>query len=284
LLFAVFVALFVVSRSARADEPSQKLEWKSEWSTFRPAEYVATGVLGTAALYTTFVMKPASSPHWTGGILFDDSARDALRLRSPGARDTIRTASDITAVTTVVLAVGVDSIVVPLARRSDAVALQLTLMDAESFAMSMLVTSSLYNTVGRARPSYEDCQRDPSFDPLCSTGATASFPSGHTTAAFTAAGLSCAHHLNLSLYGSPLADGLACGGEIALAAATATFRVMGDRHYVTDVLAGSVIGFGFGFGAPMLLHYGTHGHADRSVTIAPMGGTSTAGLIATGTF
>lgn len=286
LVLAALFAVVASVRPARADEPPTKLEWKSDWPTFRPAEYVATGALGAAALYTTFVMKPPAEPHWTGGILFDDGARDALRLRSPGARDTIRNVSDVTAVASVVLVVGVDSLVVPLARDRRDVALQLTLMDAEAFAMSMLVTTSMYNTIGRARPSYADCQRDPSFDPLCNTGATASFPSGHTTAAFTAAGLACAHHVSLALYGSPLADGLACGGEIALAAATATFRVMGDRHYVTDVLTGGVIGFGFGFGAPMLLHYTwrARGRADSSVTFAPMGGGGTAGVIATGKF
>jgi len=84
----------------------------------------------------------------------------------------------------------VDSLAVPLLRQHPGVAMQLMLMDAESFAISTLITNTMFNTVGRTRPSYEDCQRNPSFDPLCRSGDTTSFPSGHTNGAFTAAGLS----------------------------------------------------------------------------------------------
>ncbi|MFW5740004.1 MAG: hypothetical protein ACOC1F_06525 [Myxococcota bacterium] len=47
-------------------------------------------------------------------------------------------------------------------------------------------------TVGRARPSILECAEDPDYDGACdvnSTGRTASFYSGHTSMAFTSAGL-----------------------------------------------------------------------------------------------
>jgi membrane-associated phospholipid phosphatase len=277
------LAVMTMARPCRADGGRNELAWNAAWPTFRPAEYVVTATAGTAALLAYFALPTRDQPRWNGGILFDDAARNALRVQSPAARDRVRTLSDVTALSTLIWAVGVDSILVPLARRSGSVAWQLTLIDAESFALSTLVTTTMYKTIARGRPSYADCARDPSFDPLCDSGATASFPSGHTNIVFTAAGLSCAHHAHLALYGGGVADGLACGGTIALASATAAFRVIGDRHYVSDVLVGGAIGFSTGFAVPMLLHYAVPSH-DAAFTIAPMQGAAPAGLVIAGVF
>jgi membrane-associated phospholipid phosphatase len=282
----VLIALFV-SRPASADEAKDAgtLAWNPEWPKFRPPEYVVTGVVGAASLGAFFLLNAPKNPHWTGGILLDDDLRSALRLRSPGLRDAARTASNWTAITTVVVAVGVDSVLVPLLRHKPDVAMQLALMDAESFAVSTLITTSLFETVGRARPSYADCQRDPNFDPLCHSGSTSSFPSGHTNGAFTAAGLSCAHHLHLALYGSPLADTLACAGEIAVAGSTGGLRVLGDRHYATDVWAGAIIGFAAGYGMPTLLHYGKAGATTQaSLVVQPVSASFPFGPAISGTF
>lgn len=252
-------------------EPSAKLSWPHP--TFRPAEYVVTGIFGLAAAGVFLMAKGPATPRWTGGILFDNAVRDALRLRTPSGRDASRTAGDVTAFTAVLVVAGVDSLLVPLVRGSGEVAVQALLVDAEAFAVNALVTTSAYTFIGRARPSYEDCQRDRSFDPLCNSGATSSFWSGHTALAFTAAGISCAHHAYLHVYGSPTADALGCAGMITLASATATFRVLGDRHYATDVITGAAVGFGIGYGVPTLLHY-TAGPHEGGVTVAP----SSAGL------
>ena len=277
------VAALTMARPYRADGDRNELAWNAAWPTFRPAEYVVTATAGTAALLAFFALPMREEPRWTGGILFEDAARDALRVRSPAARDLVRTLSDVTALSTLIWTVGIDSLLVPLARRSGSVAWQLTLIDAESFALSTLVTTTMYKTIGRARPSYADCLRDPSFDPLCNSGRTASFPSGHTNMAFTAAGVSCAHHMHIALYGGGFPDGLACGGTIAMASATAAFRVLGDRHYVSDVIVGGAIGFGTGFAVPMLLHYAVPAH-DTSITIAAMQGAAPAGLVIAGVF
>jgi len=280
----------LLATNAAADEaqtPTQdpsSLTWDPSWPTFRPAEYVLTGVAGAAALGTFLFVKPPTVPHWTGGILFDDAGRDAFRLRSPSARDFSRHLSDYTAAGAVVLTIGVDSILIPLLRKSDRVALQLVLMDLEAFAYSTLTTTVLFTGAARARPSYADCQRDPSFDPLCDSGATSSFPSGHANAAFTAAGLTCANHARLPIYGGGAADTFACIGSLTLATTTASLRVLGDRHYVTDVLTSAGIGFGFGYGVPTLLHYASWGRDTSKVSLLPMGGNSSYGLMAIGNF
>jgi membrane-associated phospholipid phosphatase len=282
----VFAIAFTASTLSQAAAPLQPegLSWNPSWAKFRPLEYVLTGVAGVASVGIYFYLKPPAQPHWTGGILFDDSARDALRVRSPNGLARVRSLSDLTALTSAALVVGVDSLVVPLARGKSDVALQLVLMDAEAYAFSTLLTTTTFNIAGRARPSYEDCQRDPSFDKLCGSGSTASFPSGHANASATAAGLSCAHHTRLALYGNAWADAIACGTTAALALSTAAFRVMGDRHYVSDVVVGDVIGFSIGYSVPTLLHYVSGSTTAATVTLAPLSGGSVYGMAASGVF
>jgi membrane-associated phospholipid phosphatase len=157
-------------------------------------------------------------------------------------------------------------------------------MDAESFALSSVFTFALYDSIGRARPSYLDCQRDPTFDVQCITSPTASFPSGHVNQVFTAAGLSCAHHTHLPIYGNRLADALACARDVTMATADGLFRIMGDRHYLTDVLAGGAIGFAFGYVLPLAVRYTTdRPRAISELSLTPMDGNRM-GIVASGRF
>ena len=249
---ATALAWSALSAPAHAAEP---LEWNPAWPRFRPSEYVVTGFAGAASLGIYFGIYNASEPRWTGGILFDEAVRGALREHTRRALGAARFTSDLTVLTSLTWTVSIDSLAVPLLRQRSEIAAQLTLMNVEAFAISSLITNSMFKVIGRARPSYQDCERDPYFDSLCHLNDTSSFPSGHTSSAFTAAGLSCAHHLHLNLYGDRRADVLACAGSLALASVTGTLRMVGDRHYLSDVLVGAIIGFGVGYGVPTLLHY-----------------------------
>ncbi|MGO9834044.1 MAG: phosphatase PAP2 family protein [Polyangiaceae bacterium] len=266
--------------------PSPELRWNDDWPRFRLWEYAVTGTVGPAAIAEYIWLPGPSQPHWTGGILFDDAVRDALRLRSTSALRVAWTAADVVGVSVTVVAVGVDSLIVPLSRGSSDVALQTTLMDLEAYALSSIVTITLYSTVGRARPSYADCKANPSFSPDCDVAAYDSFPSGHTNEAFTAAGLSCANHAHLPIYGSRLADTLACIRDVTLASFEGTLRIMGDRHYASDVLTGAAIGFGFGFGVPTLLHYrgNAQSGAGGGLLVSPVLGAGRLGLVASAPF
>ena len=275
--------------AARADPqpqsppPDKRLRWDEDRPRFRPVEYVVTGVVGPAAIAMYIWLPAQRQPHWVGGILFDDAVRNALRVRSPSALQAVWTASDVVNVSEEVLAVGLDSLVIPLLRGSPDVAVQLGLMDAESFALGSVLTFSLYDSVGRARPSYEDCQQNPS-GPGCTVSPTASFPSGHTAEVFISAGVSCAHHGHVPIYGSRLADDLACARDLTLATADGVLRIMGDRHYTTDVLAGAALGFAFGYGVPTLLHYrASRGRSLATWTVSPMVGRQP-GIGVMGTF
>jgi membrane-associated phospholipid phosphatase len=149
--------------------------------------------------------------------------------------------------------------------------------------------SSLYDVTGRARPSYADCKAGTSVDPLCNAGAYASFPSGHTSAAMTGAGLICAHHGALPLYGGAW-DVAACAEGLTVATTVGVLRIMADRHYASDVLTGGAIGFFSGYGLPMLLHYRKSpigevvSRDDIKVAIAPGAGAAAIGAQLLGIF
>ncbi len=286
LAVPALAVLLLAPASARADpaaDPQPALHWDEDRPRFRPAEYVVTAVVGAAAWDMYYWLPSQPEPHWIGGILFDDAVRNAIRLRSPAALQTDWAFSDAVDGLLVGLVMGVDGFIVPLARGSSDVAIQVSLMNAESFALSSVVTFSLYDSVGRARPSYEDCQRNHG-GPGCNTSPTASFPSGHTAEAFTAAGMSCANHAYLPLYNSAFWDAFACARDLTLAATDAVLRMMGDRHYLTDTLVGGLIGFGFGYGLPTVLHYraSTSRHA-LSWTVSPLVG-SQQGVAVVGAF
>jgi membrane-associated phospholipid phosphatase len=280
---AAFLTMSVPA-TARADPapPDPPLRWDEERPRFRPIEYVTTGLFGGAAIAMFWWAHPQTRPHWIGGIYFDDAVRDALRLRSPSALQTVWAISDALDVSLVALVVGVDSLAVPVLRGSPDVAVQLGLMDAEAYAYSSTLTFAMYDEIGRARPSYEDCQRDPSFVG-CNISPTASFPSGHTNEAFTAAGLSCANHHFVPLYGSVVWEGVACARDVVLATADGVLRIMGDRHYATDVLTGAAIGFGFGYGVPTLLHYAARVRSSTAWSLTPVAG-SELGMAFVGSF
>lgn len=220
---------------------------------FHPVEYVVTGITAPIAIAEYFVVKPQGA-HWIGGILFDDQARDALRLRSAEDARRVWNMADGFGVTLVLVVGALDSVIVPLVRGDVDVAWQTSLMNGESFALGSLLTFTLYDTIGRARPGYVECKNG-TLTYGCDGSTTASFPSGHVNEAFTAAGLSCAHHLYGHLYKNRVADAFACTRDIGLATTEAILRIMGDRHWASDVIVGSAIGFGFGFALPVMLHY-----------------------------
>lgn len=260
-LFACLLVLLPLAPPrVAADEPAAvsgepRLHWNPAWPNFRPIGYWLTGASILGAIGATVLLKYPDDARWKGGILFDDAFRDALRARNAGARDAIRIASDVTLLTSIAQVAIIDSVLVPMLDRSPGVAAQLSLINAQAFAVNILIATLLFKAVARERPLIPDCQRDTNFDPLCTTGAYASFPSSHTSNAFTAAGLTCVHHTYLPIYGSKPWDIGACVESLALATATGLFRIIGDRHHTTDVLIGAAIGFSIGYFYPWLWHY-----------------------------
>jgi membrane-associated phospholipid phosphatase len=106
-------------------------------------------------------------------------------------------------------------------------------LEASVIASGILCPLLKYS-VGRARP-YQTAQDNDVFDPF---GGGMSFPSGHTTQAFTvAAVVACTYDEH------PLVGGVA----FAAAAGVGLSRINSDAHYASDVLAGAILGTWVGY-------------------------------------
>ena len=98
----------------------------------------------------------------------------------------------------------------------------------QSLLYAGAMTRSLKLVAGRFRP--EDDLGAYQFSPF--TGENASFPSGHTTAAFAIVTPWVLYYPNPVTY-----------GLFVVASGTAVARIAHDKHWPTDVLAGAAIGF-----------------------------------------
>ena len=241
---------------AQAEDAEHRLEWKAHWRRFDAIEYAATAAVLGGFLVVEFGVESRDEARWEGGILFDESVRSGAVAESREGRDRAARTSDVLAIVPQAQAF-IDTIAIPLATDSGNwdVAWQTTVMNAQAFGFVGLLSRLGHRVVARARPDLEECERDPEYAERCFIGELASFPSGHTSSAAVGAGLVCAHHAYLPLYGGGAADLAACATGIAFSSANGYLRLVADRHYASDVIVGAVLGFGAGFGLPLLLHY-----------------------------
>lgn len=249
-MLAALIATLLNAPEASAKE----LAWPEKYPRIRVGEYVAIGALLGVNLYVAFGMKQRSEAGWQGPVLFDTAARNAFRLRDREARESLSLASDLTLFIPQFQPVVLDA-AIAIARGSWETAWQIEMMSAMGAGITGVLTRIPLYTVQRERPDVAECRRDPSYSSFCNAGPYLSHPSGHTSFAFTGAALSCAHHLRLHLWDSRTADIATCVAGMTLATFTAVSRLMMDRHWATDVVAGALIGLGSGFGVAYLLHY-----------------------------
>lgn len=234
------------------------LLWQSRWRKFSVAEGVITGASLATALGSLFV--PVRPTAWNQpGFLFDEPARNAVRVRSEGWRLNVRDTSDVLLSLSTMYPFLVDSLMVAWWHRGSAtVATQMALMNAEAMAIGAGVQGVVSALFSRERPFGRDCDEESrvgSTRDCQSYNRYRSFFSGHSSQAFVGAMLTCAHHANIPLYGSVAADRTACVTHIAVAATVATMRVLADVHYASDVITGAIVGSGVGLAVPYLLHY-----------------------------
>lgn len=259
-VLAVALALFV-SVEARAQQGGTRLRgqpapslWRHEWPTFGWAEGAATVAAGVGTAILA-LESPPTQPKWRGGILFDDAVRDSVRLSSPGARKTARRVGDMPYYAAGLLPLIVDPLLVAgLGRGDGKAALNLELVSWEAFSYAGFLSFVSTRLSVRERPDSTECVRNAS-DPSTCPHDTEAFWSGHTSIVMASAGLVCANHRYMALWGGGLPDVAACAVAGTGAVVTAVSRMMADRHYSTDVLAGTAIGLAAGYGVPTLLHY-----------------------------
>ncbi len=228
-----------------------------------------------------------------GGILFDSPLRNALVAKSLKGRRQAANISDILWPLTQQFPV-IDALLTPIL--SDEcnfdVALQMTLINWQVLGVTGLFTRAAQHIAGRSRPSLQECAANPHYSGSCdpdSVGRTASFISGHTSMSFAAAGLTCAHHQALPLYGGNAADAAICALTVATATTTGVLRIVADRHWPTDVMLGALLGTATGYGLPRLLHYHQPAHVrvkelNAQLTLVPYASDSRAGAAFIGVF
>ena len=230
------------------------LIWK--WSRFSTADYLLT--TGAAAItLTAAIVKPRAQHSLHGGILFDNAVRDALRVRPLANRYIFRDASDVGLSLAITWPFAADALTAAWwYRGSRDVAQEMALIDLQTLAISGALQGATNVFVSRERPYGRNCGSDqlPSDAIDCAnSGHYRSFFSGHSSFSFTSAALICVHHFENELLGPPW-DAISCAGGYAVATTTATFRVVSDMHYATDVITGALLGTIVGYGVP-LLHY-----------------------------
>jgi len=128
-------------------------------------------------------------------------------------------------------------------KKNDYRARETGVLSAEAMINSMIVEGALKGITQRARP-LDGHERSEFFD------GGSSFPSGHATQAWAVATV-IAHE-----YKDRPAVQIAAYG---IASAVSVARFTGHKHYISDVLAGSALGFGIG-------KYVYHAHHRESLT------------------
>ena len=234
------------------------LVWK--WGRFSTADYFVTGAAGAVTLAAAIV-HPRAQHSLGGGLWFDDSVRRALRADTLANRYIFRDASDVGLSLMVSWPFAADALTAAWwYRGSREAAQEMALIDLEALAVTGALQGVTNVLVSRERPYGRACGTEelPSDAIDCANPVHyRSFFSGHASFSFTSAALICAHHFENDLLGSPW-DALSCAGGYAVATTTATFRVVADVHYATDVLTGALMGTLVGYGIP-LLHYSQRG-------------------------
>jgi membrane-associated phospholipid phosphatase len=216
------------------------------------SDVIVTGAAAGVALAAAIV--PPHSAHVKGGVLYDEGARDVLRISSRDGRYMARDASDVGASLMTTWPFLVDALLTAWWYRGDVkLARNMTLVAAETIVLTSAVQGVTNTVASRERPYGRLCgDAIPENTVDCEGNVRyRSFFSGHSAATFASAGVLCWNHLGLRLIGGPW-DVVTCVTGYAVAASTALFRVMSDMHYATDISLGAVIGTSVGLVVPWM--------------------------------
>jgi membrane-associated phospholipid phosphatase len=302
---SALLVVALLSSSARADDPTptptkphSKLEWNEEWPRFRPAEIAFTGGM-TLNVAMALFLYGAPRRNWDGPILFDKPLRNVLTVGDRDTRNLLASVSDGLYYALAVYPLFDTLITAGAVHGNGDLTVQMLAIDLESYALGGAIALSAEKT-GRTRPMIHECERNASYDKKCGNDANlnSSFLSGHTTIGFVGAGLLCAHHLNVPLYGGGAPDTATCVAGMSAAITGGVLRLMTDNHYTSDVILGAGVGVAAGYLMPTLLHYGRRGSLKRGSflpqfripaagafgVVAPMAGPTHGGLSFTGAF
>lgn len=277
----------LVAANARADPvvtesaPKVKREAKKGWPEAVPRmrwwEYAGGAALLGGSLAIRFAVDVSGEPTWKNGNAFDDAVYEAVLIESPFRYDAWRTVGDLAYYSGFTWAV-LDPLIAGIAY-DWGTALQMTMMNLEAFSVYSMILNVSQAIVRRERPVRRECADPVKANALqvnCaddSPDANRSFIGGHTGTVATSATLTCIHHANIRLWGSPGADALPCVTMAAMTATVFTSRTLTGRHALSDNLLGVGVGVFSGL-VPWALHYAIpkfEGHAADSAVARPTG-------------
>jgi membrane-associated phospholipid phosphatase len=247
-----------------------------------PWDVVAASAFGVGTVVLQLTYTPATTPNWSGGILFDDWVRRVLRLSSDNARVAAASVSNFLLYAMAALPFADAWLGAGLTHGRPDVALKLTLLDAEALLATTFATLGGQHLTLRTRPFVTLCAHVPNSRE-CTDGSAqdTSFPSGHTSIAFTAAVLECVNHAHLDVNHDGW-NGVACPVSMVAAGLTGLLRIASDRHYASDVIIGGLLGAGIGYLVPTL-HFALVSD-DGNTAVIPIMGPGYAGLALAGGF
>lgn len=243
-----------MSQTASADP---EVEWKPSWRRVGATEYVVTGALLSEYVIIRFLVPPSGGAAWSSTLPMDAPARDTLRLTTRGARRTADIVSSGLDYGLLAHSLVVDPWIVAGAVHEDGdVGFQLFIIGLGSHSASLALTATVKRLARRQRPFSLSCRREANYARECGTeDEYRSFFSNHSASTATSAGLICAHHTALPLYGGGIADAAACVVACSIAVTTGVLRVASDQHWLSDVLTAQAIGATLGFVLPTVIYY-----------------------------
>lgn len=249
--------VLTLTAQARADEPKKDDGHRLVWNypRFRTWEFIAAGAVSVGNISMEVAYSKNPPDRWTGPILLDRPARNFFR---GGTEHSRLLADDISdhlwnGTTYYVL---LDGLVTPLVsdKFNTDVAFQLTLLNWQAIGTAGLLARIAHVTVGRTRPSLQGCSNEEGAENKCEFRG-ASFIAGHAAMTSANAGLACANHQHLKLYGGGIPDAAVCPILVTTAASVGVLRMIADKHWLSDTIVGWALGGSIGYGMPYLLHY-----------------------------
>jgi membrane-associated phospholipid phosphatase len=246
------------------------------------SQWIATGTMGLGVVAGHMTLSDPDDARWQGPVFLDYGARSSLRFGSDGARSAADTVSDVLLYALVSYPLVIDTGLVAWGiHDSPDVASQMFAITSQAYTLTYFVTMITKHAVARERPYGQQCESGETEEG-CGPNRYRSFISGHSAMAFTAAGLICAHHENIPLYGGGDADAAACPIALTAATSVAALRMAADRHYLSDVLMGAAVGLLSGYFLPSWLHFDIGEEDDNGVPsggrVSPAAGLDSFGL------
>lgn len=252
LTFLVF-SIFVASPAA-AQDAAEPFDWQPEWHSSSWTDALLAGSMFAGGAGIQFGIGAPETPRWEGPILADDFARDGLTAESDEGLERASMASDVLLGGLVAAPLLLQPGLAYFQHDNEEAATNVAMMNAQSLGMTFLSTVALKHLVGRERPGKGQCYDDPDA-PGCAEREALSFPSGHTSMAFSGAALMCLNTEQFSPFGGGW-DKAACYGSLGAAAGVGALRIASNSHYLSDVAIGAGLGLLTGYVIPKMLFFG----------------------------